>query len=279
MEKRILRIFAIAITLFIIGIILVSGPANAFTMGLVLSDSKVEKGDDINFQTSVKINSNEYIDIDYFVIKINGPKTIECKFNVDGTKISGCSGITIEQISAAPMGYGYQGYNDGEFKFKIILNSDNLNTGDYYANFYFIVNNKQSEKQRTIKFQIIEPFQGCSLRASDGEIKMNGKDVTAKDQLTVYVPMNRAKDGTGSLSGQIGRDRFTYTFNVKNIIENTKEKLIIQTEGLYKNSLKDKEKKEIGKIILDKKNNIVSFEGGSLKIENMKIDFQQGCYR
>lgn len=138
-ERSEIKILAGLLSIIVITLLLLSGPIEAYQLSLELDDSSIVKGDEVTFTTGIKINSNEIIGIDYFSLELDGPTNKACKFNIDGSIKSGCSGITIEKLdtdepteTSEGYGYGYySGYTNGELKYKITLDSGSYSKGTY----------------------------------------------------------------------------------------------------------------------------------------------------
>ena len=114
-KKHSSKLLAGLVSLFVIGLLILSGPANAFDLGLSIDDSTIDKGDNAVFSASIDIKSGENLPIDEVSLIISGAGNRVCIFNVDGSKISGCDGININLISETTSygygyGYGYYGY-------------------------------------------------------------------------------------------------------------------------------------------------------------------------
>jgi len=170
-NKRLLssKIFSVIIALAVITLLVLSGPAEAFVLELTIPNSSLFKGDKISFTASVKINSNEILNISHFVLKLtgSGSNIVNCEFKVDGTIISGCTGISIVRISSADYGYGYgynygynsgydyghgygygygYGFNNGILKYNITLNTSGYSIGVYKTSIGFLIGENEFEQ-------------------------------------------------------------------------------------------------------------------------------------
>ncbi len=100
---------SIAITVAIVLMLILSGPASAVTLGISLDNHAPTKGDSITFTVNADINDpDKHVQIDNFSLVITGDTAKEFLFNPDGTAIS--SGITVVAInspSSDEYGYGY----------------------------------------------------------------------------------------------------------------------------------------------------------------------------
>ncbi|MEK6906004.1 MAG: hypothetical protein AABW81_00090 [Nanoarchaeota archaeon] len=67
------KVFSLIITIIILSIIILSGPANALNINFMIGDSEINKGEKNTFSASIDIDSEEFIDIDYLTLEITGP--------------------------------------------------------------------------------------------------------------------------------------------------------------------------------------------------------------
>jgi hypothetical protein len=108
------KIIAGILTVAILGLIIFAGPVKAFVLGLDIDGSdSVDKGENIKFIATLNIeNMDKYLPVKELYLFFNDGMV--CTFEVDGTEISDCSGITITPIlidlnenSGYGYGYGY----------------------------------------------------------------------------------------------------------------------------------------------------------------------------
>lgn len=189
------KTFGILGAIFIIALLVISGPAQAFVLDLTSDKSSVSKGETVVFNASVDINSNENLPISKLVLELNGPETVSCEFNVDGTIISGCKGITIKKISGGNyLGYGYgygeyhgygydfgygYGYN-GKLEYEITLASDNYQTGIYSTALRVYIENSNNNQMllKTSENEIFSKTGGSlTITASDSSPNYNSGNV------------------------------------------------------------------------------------------------------
>jgi hypothetical protein len=144
--------FSFTITLFVLGILILSGPVQAFSLDMAVSETNPNLGDEVSFLASFNINSQERIPIDYLKLEVLGPINVYCRFRPDGSSISGCDDIIIIPLSGAnytegnltgnysgtEYGWGY-GYGYGNLPenliYNITLNTTNLDYGLYETSF------------------------------------------------------------------------------------------------------------------------------------------------
>ena len=139
----------ILITLFIVTILIISGPAKAFDLSLDIDEDSVEKGERVTFTSTIEITGNDSnLPISEITLIIDGPTYKTCKFDVEGNKLSSCEGVLeINLIENTTLyehgnGYGYffnnrygfgygYGFNEGKLTYEIILDTDSYDEGDY----------------------------------------------------------------------------------------------------------------------------------------------------
>lgn len=139
----------IMITIFIVTILIISGPARAFDLSLDISDDSVEKGDRVTFTSSIEITGNDSnLPISEITFVIDGASYRTCKFDVEGNKLSSCDGVLeinlIENTTSYEYGNGYgyffnnrygfgygYGFDEGKLTYEIILDTDSYDEGDY----------------------------------------------------------------------------------------------------------------------------------------------------
>ena len=264
------------LTVSILIILLLAGPAQAFILGLVIDNPEVDKGEQISFEASVEIESGEVLDIDYLILRLNGPQDVECMFNTDGSIISGCLGMSIQLIESPPYNYGY-GFEEGFLKFMITLD-----TGYYYAGRYTTSVEMQigndlivQEGEDILIKTTVDELEGCSIRAKDGGLFVEGKEYE-RDDVNFHIPLGNANNGKGSVTGQVGRDRFSYKFDIIEILENNDDYANILVSGEYRIGT-DKDKAEDAVIYFDKINNRISIAGDSIVLNNADITFRKKC--
>ncbi|MEK6859536.1 MAG: hypothetical protein AABX54_01850 [Nanoarchaeota archaeon] len=159
MENKTGKILGALCALFIIAMLVASGPAQAFTLNIKVDKSKVSIGEKIVFNAGIDINSNERVKIDEIVLEIKGNENVSCRFNADGSIISGCKGILIKKLDSSTPSYGYNsgnysgyGYNFGygygyetSLLYEITLYTDQYSIGSYATNLKLIAGDSKTE--------------------------------------------------------------------------------------------------------------------------------------
>jgi hypothetical protein len=285
-KRNISKFLAIAITLGVLITLILSGPAQAYTLKLDSSTNSVEKKDKVYFTASMKIDSNEFLNINYFVLHLDNSKDFICKFKVNGEIIRGCNGINITQISSAPYvkgyGYSYAGYNNGEFKFNITLDTKKYPIGTYKTSFDAIINGtviKQGGSDLTITNPLLnKTLKDCSIRAKGEGLDLNTETqdmIFGGNKLNFYIPLENAVKGSGYITGQLKRTTFEYKFKTLKVLENNADSLFVYVLGDYKVGLGSRIQQD-AVIYLNKKTQKVSIIADNINIENMDVTFIKG---
>jgi len=278
------KVISAFLTLFILGILVVSGPANAFILGLVILDSDVNRGELIYFNADVELEEGENIeDINYLILSLNGPGNfdVECKFSRAGEIISGCLGMNISktELNESDFGYGYgYGYGTGR---KLLYNIT-LDTTSYLAGRYSTELKLASEERETNKrgedlriSSEITSLEGCSLRGKDGNLTFDSITST-NNRINLHVPLRNAASGEGTLTSQQGNERFVYRFKVIDVLENDEQKAVLLVSGdarigrerfFFNESL----------VYIDKIGNKLRIDAFSFELESMNIIFMRNC--
>ncbi|MDP2925705.1 MAG: hypothetical protein Q8N99_05010 [Nanoarchaeota archaeon] len=278
---------AVVITIFVLGILFLSVPAQAFTLGLDFPSKKLTRGDNINFKVTVKLESNDEVNVTTFLLRLIGPFTSNCKFDRDGNIIIGCKGMTIEKVTdpdtCAP-GYGYC-YNYGNkknFHYKISLDTTEYYAGKYRTSATAYSGNKvltaQEGDELTIDpiEEVASLYESCSIRAKDGNAYIEDTNYGQSNKLNFYLAGPKARKGEGFVNGQKGRTTYNFKFKVNDIIDKDSNLTIISVTGKYKVGI-GAFKNENAVIVLNKKKSTVNIIGENVNIAYMNINFMNGC--
>ncbi|HVY01599.1 MAG TPA: hypothetical protein VHA12_02440 [Candidatus Nanoarchaeia archaeon] len=140
------KIVASVITILVVTLLVIAGPAAALQMGLTgFSVSAPIKGEIVSTTATIDVQSNERISFDSINLILSGAANSTCTFDVSGNNLTTCEGIEIDLLSnTASSGYGYgygYGYNygygfnnglsNGQLKYNITLNTTGFAEGDY----------------------------------------------------------------------------------------------------------------------------------------------------
>jgi len=110
------------ITLVIVAMLLISGPAQAVAVIISGNQGSYTKGEDIDFQLKIELNDKDkYVPLTNISLDLIGNVSRHAVFSLDGTRISGTCNIKMKPISVPNVddygsGYGYDsgyGYNFG----------------------------------------------------------------------------------------------------------------------------------------------------------------------
>lgn len=277
------KFIAGSLTVIFLVILIITGSAQALFSELkILSNTVVQKGESVSFLVTLNVNDNEVSNLKSIVLTIDGPKQVSCKFKKDGTIIDGCKDIKIEKLSSDPDPYGYSydyGYNsDPELKYKITLDTKKYFSGSYRTMLYtYIGSHKYTQKGEN--FYITEKTLGCSLRANNGDLFVNGDDFGRSNMLNLYNSNRNAMQGSGSLVAQSCKGRLIYNFKVESIEQNDNTHAIIHVNGKYRigRGVYNPEIPEKATLIVDKRNNKVKVVGNDLNVEYMNVNLRAGC--
>ena len=274
------KISAGVIAVAVIVLFVLAGPANAFILGLTISDSEIVVGDEVSFIASAEIEDGEVIPINAFILDLSNGISITCTFLPDGTKISSCNGISIQKISDAnfSFGYGYNGYTKGILSYNITLNTTHIPAGLYSTKLIAIAGNDRYDFEGgDIRILGEAPrFESCSVRADDGGLNVGETFFNGRTKLNFNIPKsNAATKGKGTLTSQSG-DRFSYKFDVVKILENEDDIVKIQTQGSYKIGRgEDVETEAV--ITVDKSLNLINVDSEDFSAQDLLINFIKGC--
>lgn len=278
----------------IVMLLLNTGSAKAFNLLLTVFDSSVFKGEDIKFNASIEIEAEDgAVLINNFILRLNGPNNIECRFMPNGTIISqvDCPGITITKLSEAPFGYGY---TEGLFLYKIDLDTNNYTAGLYETRIILVKENGEEIAERGEDIRIItippQALRGCSVRAVQGDVEVNGVDLDSRNnKLSFFISKSvrgrndpEVATGQGFLTAQRGKERFEYDFDIDGVIENSADSATMIVSGKYK--INRGPEQTLNAMITFAKNrrgfvNITKIPINDINATNMKISFMQGCNR
>jgi hypothetical protein len=136
------KIVASFLTFLVIGLLIMAGPAEAFSVSLgAFSDDNAKQGDLISAQFDLNMNSNERVEVDAIVL--SSDLGLNCAVDVDGNPLPmyDCEGIQIEKLSSSNASYGYDysygyGYGYGyagsssKLSYNVTLNTSILAIGE-----------------------------------------------------------------------------------------------------------------------------------------------------
>jgi hypothetical protein len=139
MEKAAMRIFILVLTFGVISMLLMSGPANAAILRLNSDKSILNAGETVVFNGVLQVTETEYNSVSSVILRLNGPSSNVCTFDVHGNIIAGCGAIGVQSInvssrvipgSAYSYSYGY-GIDTIELTYTITLSTEGYAAGTY----------------------------------------------------------------------------------------------------------------------------------------------------
>lgn len=255
---------SIAITVAIVFMLILSGPASAVTLGISLDNNAPTKGDSITFTVTAKINDpDKYVPIDNFSLVITGGTAKEFLFNPDGTAIS--TGITVVAINSpssdeygygdgygydANVGYGYSfDYGDGygygygagggdvTYTYKVTLDTAYLNTGSHGATL-------KLNTGENVKPSFSSPSVSFTVAAAGSSSGGSGTYQTTTQTMTQTRTIAHIADGETASVSFTKTDVTGIEITVKNAASNVKvtvEKLLTRPSSVpdVLNQIKD----------------------------------------
>ena len=279
------KINSVVITSIVIILLIASGPAQALTLGINISDSEYTRGQTINLLLSADITKDEFTNIQKFTFTLKGTNTFNCEFDLNGTEISSCPGISIENIEKPDFNFGYgygygYGPNEGVLRYNVTISTENINAGKYETLFLVSVPGEDMEiegQEITIANKTNE-VNSCSLRAKGGSATFNETDIGHKGKLSLFIPSKGAENGKGSIIAKEGKNRVTYNFNILEASFINEKTVLIKTTGEVKVDRQGKTK-ETAEIIYDTESGLIDVKGTLLNIEDMDVTFSKCSYR
>lgn len=271
------KIIVGALVLGIVALLIFSAPAEAFISSIEIKNSNVDKGEKVIINADVKTSEGDSPkDINYFIFQLRGPNNTDCKFLPNATILSGCNGIEINDVSPEPIGdCKSYGYGTGcDLKFKISFDTTDYENGTYASS--LIINSKGIDTEIAGKdISINVTRKVCSIRANDGKLIVDNMQFE-KNKINFYIPLKNANKGGGYLTGQKGRDRFLYRFNIGEALINNKNIVKVKVTGKYRIG-NGKFIDEAAVLTFDRIENVTSLMGDNIKMSGMKISFRQFC--
>lgn len=176
-KRRKHNLTSVALTIFIVSMLVFSGPASAFTLGVSVSDDEINAADSsVVFTVEVDIDANERLPVQNLTLNVSGNVDKLCKFYPNGSAISGCDNLAITAINTGAGGYGY-GYRFGYgYGFDTSWSTSNF-TFDYGYGYGYVsgygTGSGELKYNITWTFNTSEPADGnytASLKAEAGSV-------------------------------------------------------------------------------------------------------------
>lgn len=284
------KVASTILSVIIIGLLIYAGPANAFSLGILIGEKYIKLGESAKLFVSGDIEENELIKVESLsAVLTSNTKNIVCTFYPNGTFISGCEGFIIspyfnvnETYSIPSYGYGYgygYGYSvfkNGKIGYNLSIDTSIIGAGIYSTKIIMHLENGDSEKEGEQLYVIdVDGLRGCSIRANKGELLINNQE-TSRNKLSLNIPLQNAVMGSGSLQSQLKNNRITYDFKVVGVIQNTPFDAYILVRGNYREN-RGNPKSETTLIYLDKKNSLLSMTGSKINVDEMKVTLMKRC--
>jgi hypothetical protein len=279
-NKKLLSVF---LTLTILLLILMLGPAEALLLEFFVSDGIVYKGEPVEFKVSIKIEQGEILDIKNITLLLEGPEDLECAFLPNGTLIAPCPEIQITKTQDAPyqQGYGYgygygynpQGFLQGLLEYKIILDSETIKPGQYQSKYIITTPRLRIQSpEQLVSVRSPKVIQGCSVRAKGGTAVLGEKTFENNNKLSFYVPSSSAAPGEGSFTAQEDK-RISYSYQIQSAIQLDDNIRIFRVAGNLR--FLGETYQENATIRLDEATSKIDIKGDTLKVENMNVGFMR----
>lgn len=286
MKTRGFKLLSVILTVFILVMLIMVAPANAFTLGIKIIDQFVQLGQKASLSVSANFAPNELVALNKLQVNLNGPENISCFFLPDGTKLSGCDNLTIVRTSTSNIssqygydagygyGYGYNFFGNGTLSFNITFNTQGHKAGVYTTEFIIYNGNNVVTKTGDSIFVIdSNALRGCSIRAHKGTFELGNTTINNSNaNLNLFIPLKNAAGGTGELFVQAGKDRISYDFNVVGAIENNHNNALIVVSGTYKVGRVNVTHPEFSLISLDKKAKVINIAGKKITVSDMDVN-------
>ena len=201
------------ITLAIVAMLIISGPAQAVTVIIAGVKDSYTKGNDINFQVIIELNEQDkFVPITNISLDLTGPVDRTIFFALDGKRISGNCNIEMKPVSiptANDVGYGYgydsgygykfgygfgygYGYGGGGGKISYIYNvtidtdSKCLPAGDYSVFAALNTGKNVAFQSSTGNFRLLPVAQGQKIMAKV-DIKPETINLASKGKFTAFI--------------------------------------------------------------------------------------------
>ncbi|HLD97848.1 MAG TPA: hypothetical protein VI815_00825 [Candidatus Nanoarchaeia archaeon] len=279
------KVIALMVSIFVISILIIAGPADAFTLGVSVKNKEVNLGQKADLFVSSQLGENEIIDVQKFELVIfDSEKSFSCEYLPNGTFISECDGFSIidnsmvneTNIIGYGYGYGYQTFKGGKLGYNISIDTNVLGSGIYNVKIIMTLEDEVRESSGGELFVIdVNGLKGCSLRASNGIVEINDLD-SGRNRLSLNVPLQNAAAGRGSLQAQVKKSRVMYDFRVVGTLENSPTSALIFVKGNYREN-RTNLTSETAVIYLDKINKEISIAGNKIDAQNMIVTLMRRC--
>ena len=217
-------LYASFISLGIIALLIIAGPANAINLNLNSDKQSVVQGEDVSFNLKLDLTSYNEANVKHMKLSLDGPLTRNCLFDVNGDKISACNGIkNITKLSTnTTYGYGYSysyGYGSHNLEYQIVLNTDDLPSGDYNVSVKVILKDN-SEGDSNSKSLKVNSKSSSSENSGGGKKKVVGEE----EERNKFNPLSNSENPNTDndnldLSGLENKDNENNSDNSNKILD------------------------------------------------------------
>jgi len=159
-------------------------------------------------------------------------------------------------------------------KSKIYFNESNiisLANSDDIVNYLFYHNFTIEYKEGII------PSDKCSVRASGSTVYFNQNFFSNTSDLNFYYSSAGKRQGSGTITSQNKKDRFSVKFKIVDVLEKTNSNIIFKAEGSVnynKKSIKDQN----FTLAINEDSYTASINSTNFSINGMAFDFVEGCF-
>jgi hypothetical protein len=283
------KILAAILSISLVTILVLSGPAEAFAASLTISDAQVEQGEKLTFTSELEISQGEFLNINEIILRLEGPTNVTCKFDVNGTKLEDCEGISIKKISDASFGYGYgygYGLTNGTLTYEISVNTNKLDAGNYSSELGVVIDDNEQDYAGD-DFEIIEKVTGndflrCILKAEQGEtVIWEGDAYPTNMPVDFMMSFHENNNGTeklgpGHLMIKQKKENLKFDYQIEEVLVNNETTLQVRAVGEIKTGGQAKNAAEAD-ITFDKITGEISIVSDDFSVSGMPATFRQFC--
>ncbi|MFZ3384203.1 MAG: hypothetical protein WA144_09780 [Candidatus Methanoperedens sp.] len=206
------------ITIVIVAMLIISGPAQAVAVNIAGLEDSYTKGNDIEFQVKIDINDpDQYVSITNISLDLTGPVNKTIFFALDGKQISGDCKIKIKPVSIprddfgygnsygydSRAGYGYDfgygygyGYNYGSggekisFIYNVTIDTDKkcFAAGDYSVVASLNTGKNVAFQSPAFGFRLLPVAAGDKIKAKV-DIKPETINLESKGKFTAFITL------------------------------------------------------------------------------------------
>lgn len=268
MKKR----FILLLTFF-----LLISSVSAFSFDFTINDNRLNPGDPLEFFITLIINPGELFQQGIIEISLMNHQQIKINDTIINTANNNNETNNTETANFEENNKINETNNQTqpiEIKKNISLDTAEIEPGFYKTEVKISDEDESHEKKGNVLITDPNAFlESCSVRASGSLIHDSHNFNNAK--LSFFIPEANAKQGKGSLTAQLDNTRFSYSFEIKDILVNN-EQIVIDISGELRIN-RDPENQITAMIIIDKINNKASIMSDDFELKDAPISFMKGC--